>query len=103
MMRGTCAVRAAATVALERLAARRLLAAATTPVPASAIVATGLEQDAVVEVAADGKVLVARPGFLHRYTRDLTPDTTFGGGDGIVELTGAHFPIRIVDMELDGD
>ena len=81
---------------VEPLERRKLFASG----PASVLVAADVTDNAVVEVTMDSKILVARDGFLHRYLRDLTPDPSFGGGDGVIELAGQRFPTRIVDIKL---
>ena len=55
---------------------------------------------AAIEATADGKLLVARDGFLLRYNSAFEPDTTFGGGDGVVELAGQRVPLDIVNIKV---
>ena len=99
--------RAAAAAAVETLEVRRLFAATPWNQTDTTEVVNDAEENAVVEATADGILLVARDGFLHRYIRALDgrafePDTTFGGGDGVVELTGQRFPFDIDDIKVAG-
>src|SRR5688500_12647158 len=83
---------------LEGLESRTLLAGDFLPASFTTVVASGVDNQVLNATTPDGKILVARSGFLHRYLGNGTADSSFGGGDGVIELPAGRFP-SLVEMQ----